>query len=868
MAEKSKDFDFTNQLGVVSETGIDDSQSDPGSRDSSSYSEKKNVSITVDGAYTHEPDAIIARIQTSGDMDDILTEDADFIVGKLNTLDVTESLRVVTHAFDYFKDDINYPEKSLHKIQLLIQGEEAYGQGPALYDLDLRLEAALIKFHSPYPEVRSVCSPTDDPTIPVETLRAYLIGFFWVAVGSFVNQILLFRQPSFSLSSQVIQILSVPCGQLAARILPDVKIFGMRLNPGPWTFKEQMFVTIITNVGAHGAVFLDYAPVMRLKLFYGQTWMSYGFTVVMGLTSELFGLGFGGILRRWAVYPVKAVWPTILPTIQLNKTLLNVEKKQVINGWSLSKYKFFNIFFAISFIYFFVPDYLFTALATFNWMTWIAPKNKNLAFITGSRIGLGYNPITSFDWSVINYSTPLILPFYTTLNRYLGTLLGGIIIIIMYYTNYQYTAYIPPNTADVYDRYGNVYNVSKVLRHGKLDVDLYKQYSPPYISAGNLMTQAVTYVIYTFGFMYIILTEWHVFKEAIQGFFQGLRKRKMSTFEQFDDPVSVLMRKYPEVPDWWFLVVLAISFVIGCVAMAAFPTTTPVWVIIVVLVASVALLIPFIVLYASTGYFLSMNMLSTIIGGYLVPGNGLASLFTRTFGFALDDQSETFMGDQKLAHYSKLPPRAVFRAQLLATLIQIFASAGAFEVLVGFPNFCSYTQVSRFTCTFVHTLYSQSILLGVIGPHRTFDELYPILKYCFLIGALIALPVFYAKKLFPTQLRLFHPVLFLGGITRFSWTYNLSYYTPGMYAAIAFMYYIRKRYLAWWAKYNYILSSALTAGVAFSGILIFLALQYRPKTLVWWGNKVSSAGVDGKEVATLRSVAEGGYFGVADGTWS
>ncbi|KAJ8097171.1 hypothetical protein POJ06DRAFT_262694 [Lipomyces tetrasporus] len=70
------------------------------------------------------------------------------------------------------------------------------------------------------------------------------------------------------------------------------------------------------------------------------------------------------------------------------------------------------------------------------------------------------------------------------------------------------------------------------------------------------------------------------------------------------------------------------------------------------------------------------------------------------------------------------------------------------------------------------------------------------------MGALLAVPCFYARKYFPNQLRYVHPVLFLGGFLRYGSTYNLSYYTPGFYAAFAFMFFLRRRYLAWWAKYN------------------------------------------------------------------
>ncbi|KAK9334298.1 hypothetical protein V1521DRAFT_443340 [Lipomyces starkeyi] len=81
------------------------------------------------------------------------------------------------------------------------------------------------------------------------------------------------------------------------------------------------------------------------------------------------------------------------------------------------------------------------------------------------------------------------------------------------------------------------------------------------------------------------------------------------------------------------------------------------------------------------------------------------------------------------------------------------------------------------------------------------------------------------------------------------------------------MFFIRRRYLAWWAKYNYILSCGLQGGVAFGGILIFLALQYHTKKLVWWGNTISKSGVDGIGTATLKAVPKGSYFGLPEGSW-
>lgn len=81
------------------------------------------------------------------------------------------------------------------------------------------------------------------------------------------------------------------------------------------------------------------------------------------------------------------------------------------------------------------------------------------------------------------------------------------------------------------------------------------------------------------------------------------------------------------------------------------------------------------------------------------------------------------------------------------------------------------------------------------------------------------------------------------GIITYYAPYHLSYATGGLYLSFAFMKYIKSRHLFWFELYNYVLVSGLDAGVAFSGIIIFFAVQYHDKTLNWWGNSVSSAGL-------------------------
>jgi hypothetical protein len=184
---------------------------------------------------------------------------------------------------------------------------------------------------------------------------------------------------------------------------------------------------------------------------------------------------------------------------------------------------------------------------------------------------------------------------------------------------------------------------------------------------------------------------------------------------------------------------------------------------------------------------------------------------------------------------------------------------------------------------------------GILGSEKMFNSLYPTFKWCFMIGTIIAV-VFLAGQnlgpkylpgvrenlrqrlaprsfkalehsLFPfvASLLWLNPVLIIQGVQHWAPS-NMAYKTPGMILSFIFMYWLPKHRLAWWQKYNYVLSAALTAGVAVSAFVIFFAVQYEPRPLKWWGNTVSSAGVDGNS-SGLLPIPERGYFGPERGTF-
>ena len=196
--------------------------------------------------------------------DDIApANDITVILERIVRLSDERAMEIVLAAINRHSDDPNFPSITREKLLRLSQGYKEAEMDPADWTFELRCEAALLHYHSPYPEVRSVCDPFDDPTIPIETVRAYFLGMMFMAGSTWVNTFFSPRQPAISLSGLVLQCLLAPCGQALAKILPNwgFTIWGRRisLNPGPWTFKEQIFASIMFTVGnGAGATYYTY----------------------------------------------------------------------------------------------------------------------------------------------------------------------------------------------------------------------------------------------------------------------------------------------------------------------------------------------------------------------------------------------------------------------------------------------------------------------------------------------------------------------------------------------------------------------------------------------------------------------------------
>lgn len=73
--------------------------------------------------------------------------------------------------------------------------------------------------------------------------------------------------------------------------------------------------------------------------------------------------------------------------------------------------------------------------------------------------------------------------------------ISGIIILIMYYKNTAFGAYMPINSNSAFTNTMESYNVSKVLNDqgtGSVNVENYLIYGPPYYAIANLFVHYLT----------------------------------------------------------------------------------------------------------------------------------------------------------------------------------------------------------------------------------------------------------------------------------------------------------------------------------------------------------------------------------------
>lgn len=457
---------------------------------------------------------------------------------------------------------------------------------------------------------------------------------------------------------------------------------------------------------------------------------------------------------------------------------------------------------------------------------------------------------------------------------------------------------MPINSNNAFDNTAQAYNVSKVLNNGNgVDVDNYMAYGPPYYSISNLFITGGNFIYYTFSLVYVFIKYWGPLKKAFVGMVVNTIKRQ-SIYTGFTDGHTRMMRSYKEVPEWWYSILFAFGFIVSILSVTAWPTNTPWWSILGVTGIGALLTIPWVIIESIAATGISLNVIWQVLPGLWFPGRPMPQLILLMLGGAFESIAGGFTNELKYAHYAKLPPRAVFRGHVVASLLNCIIYCAILELMVVYYNsdgtLCTWDNKEHMVCSYAQSVYASTILFGAFGTNNMF-KLYPFLPWCFVIGAVVGLAWVLGEKAAPrlrahlharmgdekfagfekavwrpaaSVLACVHPAVALSGALQWTGNMNLAYATLGIYLAWLFQYYLKRKYTAWWGKYAYMIFAGLNVGVAISGLIVTLVFSFgagKDANLSWWGNDVITAGVDYQlynNNASLLPLPASGHFGL------
>ncbi|THH17151.1 hypothetical protein EW146_g3620 [Bondarzewia mesenterica] len=578
---------------------------------------------------------------------------------------------------------------------------------------------------SPYPEVRSAVANTDDPTMPVSTLRTWVIGIAWAILIPGLNQFFFFRFPSVSIGGIVAQLLSFPVGRLWAAYVPAWKIFGTSLNPGPFSVKEHVLITIMASVGAGSAYATDIIAVQRV--YYNQEYnFIYQWMVVM--STQLIGYSIGGIARRFLVAPPSMIWPANLVSCALFNTLHSQNYAGIGNRGGISRERFFVYGFIASFSWsisqlFGYVHGLGMSLVTFDWsqiayvdITLLRQSSADVLDVTVIS-DLPLQPRVNFAvtrHSLEQYQADASPAGWAEANIFAGFIIFfWLVTPIIYFTNTWFSAYMPISSRTSYDNQMKSYNVSRILNEDStINLEAYHAYSPLFLSTTFAMSYGLSFASITATLMHALL----YFRKQI-----WVQSRR-SLSEQ-PDIHARLMSRYPQVPEWWYLVVFFSMFVFGIISVEVWPTQMPVWAFVLALIIAFTYVIPVGMIQAITNQQIGLNVITELIIGYALPGRPVAMMMFKTWGYITMAQALTFTSDFKLGHYMKIAPRPMFWSQIVATIIAGTVQLGVQAwMFTNIQDMCSPEQKDGFICPSTEVFGTASIIWGVIGPALQFSK--------------------------------------------------------------------------------------------------------------------------------------------------
>ncbi|KAI9357671.1 OPT oligopeptide transporter protein-domain-containing protein [Zopfochytrium polystomum] len=723
-----------------------------------------------------------------------------------------------------------------------------------------------------YDIVDAVVPRTDDPTIPAFTFRVILLGLGFNVLLACVNTLFMFRTNSFSLNPFIGVLLAYPLGIFMSWVLPTTKFFGgMTLNPGKFNHKEHALIFVACSCAASPAYALYNIIGQKYQLY--QTDLTTAACVFFGIVTQCFGYGLAGLCRRYLVRPAAMLWPGNLSTIALLNSLHDTGSSNEGGSLKLSRFSFFWIVTGVAFVWEFLPLFLMPVLVSIAFLCYVSPSLPSTSAEKPSYTakvlrglgsaqpngGLGFLAF-SFDWSVVGGQAPITTPLWALLNQFLGVWVMLYVVVPLVWVNNGFgkdfemgtnpldgpngTGRFPLgfalNTPALFDDNGT-YIASRTLVDKatlRLKEATYASKAPVRISAYFAIEYLASFIVFISALVHVGLWYgadiWRRFRTAM---------RDLDT----SDIHAKMMDVYPDVPDLWYIILLAVNLVVGIVVCQWGGFDLPWWGVILGLLLAVVSIIPIGTIQAISGQQIGLNVMSEFLIGLILPGRIAAVMSFKTLSYMSMYQGLLLVADLKLGHYLKIPPRAMFTVQLVGTILAV-----VINVLFSFNIYESFGRSDKdefivpkdpssgkiwklqsaeppagWSAANFNVFLNAGAIWGAIGPARFFGPGSPYVAtlWGFLVGAIAPLVPYFMHKLQPDGFWHLVNVPIIAVFPVQVGAFRSDMIMP-LVIGVVVNYFIKKHHHAWWKKYAYVMSAAFDSGTAIAVTITFFAFTF------------------------------------------
>ncbi|WVW79403.1 OPT family small oligopeptide transporter [Kwoniella bestiolae CBS 10118] len=678
---------------------------------------------------------------------------------------------------------------------------------------------------------------TDDPTLPTLTLRVLILGSTFCILGASSSMIFYFKSNAPQFSQYFVILATYPLGHVLAndKLIPRGKrILGWELNPGRFSIKEAILVSVLSSSGAAAAYAADILAIMDL---YYDTPVGRLPSILLLLTTQCIGFGLAGMLQNLLVSPPAMYWPSTLVTVQLFTTLYSSTSSALSStaqAMTTKRLRIFMIIFLITFVYQFLPFLLFPTLTSVSVLCLMNNESWWMRTLGSGYSGLGVAN-WSFDWSSIGSSGPLYTPYWA-LGNYFGGLVGMIWVImpLILVTDFWSARSFPsPVSAGLYNSSFQKFDVTSILKPDlSLDEVAYEQAKPLLLTPYFAITYGLSFAALSSVLVHVWL--WH--REEIK---EALSKRG----QDLNDVHNKLMRSYLPVPSSWYIGLLGVNFGAAVILVKTTPLQMPIWALILAMAIATIFLVPVGIIAAVSNTQIGLNVLTEFVAGVLMPGKPIGNVTFKCYGYMAMSQALALTSDLKLGWYTSIPPREMFACQILGTVLGALANYVTLESVLeskrSFLNGSVVDPTGQWTGRAPAIFYSASIIWGAVAPARFFSGGYEVLYLGFLIGAIVPIACWWGHRRWSGYKlnKVVFPIICSGATIVPQYPTNII--LTSLIVAILSNSYFAKKYPKTHGKYIYVISSALDAGTSITALSIYVlfgGVIWTWNGPEWWGN--------------------------------